>query len=227
MVLLFNPRATNYNPRIPNSVLQIAASIHGVYDWTIVDGNLEQDPWPKIEAYLKTGHYKYFGCTVMPGPQLRQAIPYCQTIKQQYPAITIVWGGYFASNQYKVCLESGYIDYLINGPGDQAFPELLNALQVQNTDVSTIKNLIYKQDDKIVKTAKAELFPMDDLPPLPYDAYHALYPLQSVLPKTYLGKKTLGYHSSFGCPFTCSFCAVVPIYNARWNTLKKRMLVML
>ena len=35
--------------------------------------------------------------------------------------------------------------------------------------------------------------------------------------KTFLGKKTAAYHSSFGCPFTCSFCAVVPIYNARWK----------
>ena len=32
-----------------------------------------------------------------------------------------------------------------------------------------------------------------------------------------LGKRTLGYHSSFGCRFTCWFCAVVPIYNARWK----------
>jgi radical SAM superfamily enzyme YgiQ (UPF0313 family) len=37
------------------------------------------------------------------------------------------------------------------------------------------------------------------------------------LGKTYLGDRTLAYHSSFGCPFTCSFCAVVPIYEARWK----------
>jgi radical SAM superfamily enzyme YgiQ (UPF0313 family) len=35
--------------------------------------------------------------------------------------------------------------------------------------------------------------------------------------KTFLGEKTAAYHSSMGCPFTCSFCAVVPIYNARWK----------
>jgi len=27
----------------------------------------------------------------------------------------------------------------------------------------------------------------------------------------------MAYHSSIGCPFTCSFCAVVPIYEARWK----------
>jgi radical SAM superfamily enzyme YgiQ (UPF0313 family) len=32
-----------------------------------------------------------------------------------------------------------------------------------------------------------------------------------------MGSRTAAYHSSVGCPFTCSFCAVVPIYEARWK----------
>lgn len=215
-VILFNPRASNHKPRIPNSVLQIAASIDGRYDWVIVDGNLENDPWTKIETYIKTGNYKYFGCTVMPGPQLKQAIPFTKKIKELYPQIKIIWGGYFASNQYKVNLESGYVDYIINGPGDNAFPNLLNALEnIQSID--NIKNLIYKKGKEIIKSSKEELLDLDKLPDLPYDKLNDLYPLNEYLGKTYLGKKTIAYHSSFGCPFTCSFCAVVPIYNARWK----------
>ena len=41
--------------------------------------------------------------------------------------------------------------------------------------------------------------------------------MEKYLGKTYLGQKTLAYHSSIGCPFTCSFCAVVPTYEARWK----------
>ena len=41
--------------------------------------------------------------------------------------------------------------------------------------------------------------------------------MQKYLGKTYLGNRTLAYHSSMGCPFTCSFCAVVPIFEARWK----------
>ncbi|MBD0279358.1 MAG: hypothetical protein ICV81_15565, partial [Flavisolibacter sp.] len=44
-VLLFNPRSANYKPRIPNSILSIAASIEGKFDYALVDGNLEDDPW--------------------------------------------------------------------------------------------------------------------------------------------------------------------------------------
>ena len=80
-ILLFNPRATNHNPRIPNSLLSIAASIDNLHKWVIVDGNLETDPWQTIESHLSTGNYTYFGCTVMPGPQLKQAIPFSKKIK--------------------------------------------------------------------------------------------------------------------------------------------------
>src|SRR5215212_1499372 len=106
-VLLFNPRASNHKPRIPNSVLQIAASIEGKHEWIIVDGNLEADPWSKLESHLAFGQIKFFGCTVMPGPQLKQAIPFSRKIRENYPDVTIIWGGYFAANQYKVSLDSG------------------------------------------------------------------------------------------------------------------------
>src|SRR5678815_592271 len=59
------------------------------------------------------------------------------------------------------------------------------------------------------------LYNQDELPSLPYERLNSFYPVPRYLGKTYLGTKTIAYHSSFGCPFTCSFCAVVPIYNAR------------
>ena len=158
-IIIFNPRSGNGKHRIPNSILQVGASIHGKYEYVFVDGNLETNPWGKIESYLKTGEFKYFGSTVMPGPQLRQAIPFTKKIKEQFPEVTTIWGGYFASNQYKVCLHSGYVDYVINGPGDNTFPELINALESnQKEKLPLIKNLIYKNEKgEISKTAVVTL----------------------------------------------------------------------
>lgn len=215
-VLLFNPRAAKYKPRIPNSILQVAASIEGQHDYIIVDGNLEEDPETIILNYFSKENIQVFACTVMPGPQLKQAIPISKKLKQLYPQLKIVWGGYFPSNQPGSVLRSGYVDFIINGPGDKAFPSLLKALE-EGTPVAGINNLIYLEEDKLVKTKKDELYDLDELPPLPYDKLNAFYPIRRYLGKTYLGKNTIAYHSSFGCPFTCSFCAVVPIYNARWK----------
>ena len=89
-IVLFNPRSANAKYRIPNSVLNIAASVEGKYEWAIVDGNRELDPLNKIADYLSQGTCKYFGVSVMPGPQLKQAIPICKAVKAQYPEVTII-----------------------------------------------------------------------------------------------------------------------------------------
>lgn len=215
-VLLFNPKSAEAKYRIPNSVLSIAASVNDRYDWVIVDGNLEADVFAKISSYLVTGEYRYIGFTVMPGPQAKMAIPLAKKIKEQFPETVMIWGGYFPASHYKVILNAGYVDFVVNGPGDKAFPALLDALE-NNQPYELIKNLIYKSGEAIVKNPKADLFEQDSLPALPYDKLAALYPIEKYLGKTYLGNKTMAYHSSIGCPFTCSFCAVVPIYEARWK----------
>ena len=217
-VILFNPRAVKEdNYRIPNSILQIAASIHDKYHYAIVDGNREKDPWEKIQYYLQSGEYAFFGCTVMPGPQLKEAITFTKRIKEQFPNVTNIWGGYFASNQYKVVIGSPHVDFVINGPGDHAFPALLDAL-TQNTPYEFIQNLIYQNPEgEILVNGKESLVNQDTLPDLPYQRLNEFYDIESYLRPTHLGNKTIAYHSSLGCPFTCSFCAVVPIYEARWK----------
>ena len=215
-VLLFNPKSAVAKHRIPNSIMNIAASIDGKFDWAIVDGNREDDPYKKMRQYLLTGEYKYIGITVMPGPQTKQAIPFSKKIKAEFPGTVIIWGGYFPTNHYKVVLNSGYVDFVINGPGDNAFPKLIDALE-NKRPYELIKNLIYTIDGHVIKNTKEDLIEQDTLPELPYDKLHRFYNIENYLGKTYLGKKTLAYHSSIGCPFTCSFCAVVPTYEARWK----------
>jgi radical SAM superfamily enzyme YgiQ (UPF0313 family) len=218
-IIIFNPRSANSKHRIPNSILQVAAAIHDQYEYVLVDGNLESDSLQKIVELLETGAFKYFCSSVMPGPQLRQAIPFTKKIKKDFPHVITVWGGYFASNQHQVCMDSGAIDYIINGPGDNAFPSLIKELNSGNsTELSAIKNLIYRDaTNAIIKTAKEPLLDQDALPSLPYQQLDKFYPVRNYLARTFMGNITLSYHSSMGCPFSCSFCGIVPIFNASWK----------
>lgn len=220
-VVLFNPRSADSKHRIPNSILQVGGSIDGLCDYFFVDGNLEKNPLERIIELVENHPVGYIGMTVMPGPQLRQAIPYVKALKERFPTIIMIWGGYFAANQYQVALNSGYVDYVISGPGDEAFPNLLKHLEnPESMAIDAIPNLIYKEGDRFVKTRKEAIPDMDNLPAFPYLKLNESYPLHNYIAKTFMGKRTVAYHSSFGCPFTCSFCAVVPIYNARWKGLK-------
>ena len=215
-IILFNPRSARAKHRIPNSILQVGATVHDKFELAFVDGNLEKDPWSKITGLLDSGRFRYFGCTTMPGPQLKEAIPISKKIREKYPSIFIIWGGYFASNQYRSVITSGFVDFIVNGPGDEAFPALINALE-NGAPYEGINNLIFRKGNEVVKTPLAPLGDQDILPQLPYEKLNQAYPLHNYLGQTFLGKRTAAYHSSMGCPFTCSFCAVVPLYNARWK----------
>jgi anaerobic magnesium-protoporphyrin IX monomethyl ester cyclase len=53
------------------------------------------------------------------------------------------------------------------------------------------------------------------MPPWPF---HRLE-MKQYLRNTFLGSRTLPYHSSYGCPFLCDFCGVVNMVNGRWLPL--------
>ncbi|HEU5290849.1 MAG TPA: radical SAM protein [Cyclobacteriaceae bacterium] len=215
-VLLFNPRAGDNVRIIPNAILAIAASIEKQFDYVVVDGNREKDPLSKIIQYLSTGEFKFFASTVMPGPQLKQAIPFTKYVREQFPELKIIWGGYFASNHHKTVINSKQVDVVVNGPGDKTFPALLHAM-IKNESFEHLENLVFLKDGKLIKTKKATLYEQDELPALPYDTLNTFYSIEGYLGKTFLGNRTIAYHSSIGCPFTCSFCGVVPIFDARWK----------
>ncbi|WP_431210724.1 hypothetical protein ACQ86N_32855 [Puia sp. P3] len=102
-ILLFNPRSATYKFRVPNSILQIAASIDGIAEWVIVDGNRERDPYEKIRALLETGEFRYVGFTVMPGPRLKQAIPYARRIREEFPGTVMIWGDILLPTSTRSC----------------------------------------------------------------------------------------------------------------------------
>src|SRR5207249_5230137 len=67
-------------------------------------------------------------------------------------------------------------------------------------------------DPVIVANPAGALTPLDELPDLPYGRVD----MPRYLHKNYLGARTVAHNSSYGCPFACSFCAVVAMSNRRW-----------
>lgn len=211
-VLLYNPVSTSKGKqRLPLSLLSVAAVIAEDYDVEFIDGNLIDNPVDYIIERARTTGAKLLAVTVMPGPQLRQAVPVCKQVKAALPGLTILWGGYFPTQHYEVTLRSDYVDYVIQGQGEAPFRTFVDRLH-QGGALEDIPSLAYSKNGTVIVNPRAPNVPMDSLPWMPYDRLD----VSRYVGRSYLGTRVLNHNTSFGCPFACNFCAVVALANRRW-----------
>jgi hypothetical protein len=219
MILFYHPQSSaGRKPLLPLSLLAVGAVLEGRHDYQIVDGNLEPRPVERLSALVDgaragRGRPPVLGVTVMPGPQLRQAVPICRALKQRHPDLVIVWGGYFPTQHWEACLRSDCVDYVVRGHGERVFEQLLDSLETGVPRPADIPGLAYRAaNGEPVSNALAPIPHPARLPGFNFDRLN----VRDYLRPTFLGSRTLGYHSSYGCPFYCNFCAVVNLVHGRW-----------
>jgi anaerobic magnesium-protoporphyrin IX monomethyl ester cyclase len=214
MIVLYNPPSNSQRkPVLPMSLLALGAVLEDEHDYLLVDGNLEADPVGAIGHAVDETGADILAVTVMPGPQLSHAVPQCRELKARYPDLTVVWGGYFPTQHYDVCLRADYVDYVVRGHGEVVFRSLVDALR-RGEDTTDLPGLAYRQPASGVITSNA-MAPIPNPDGLPDFPYHRVDVARYVRP-TFMGERTLPHHSSYGCPFFCNFCAVVNMVNGRW-----------
>ncbi len=213
MIALVNPKSARWSFRFPLSIMHIGAELEGVYPYELLDQNIDPTVEDRIVRLASSGELKYLALTVMPGPQLVQAIPLTKRMRARFPQLKIIWGGYFATLHAGTVLRSGMVDYVVRGPGEKAFPELIRFLEGNPDGVpETMAGIAFMRNGTPVLNEQREQTRPDAWRPLPF---HKIHPAR-YLNRTYLGRKTAAYYSSAGCPFLCGFCAIASIYQARW-----------
>ncbi|MBI3744415.1 MAG: cobalamin B12-binding domain-containing protein, partial [Chloroflexi bacterium] len=105
-----------------------------------------------LDELIDDRGYNVLGVTVMPGPQLVQAVQDTRELKQRHPNLQIVWGGYFPTQHTDTVLRADYVDYAARSQGELTFIELMRALD-GGDDVASIKGLSYKRSGEIVHNA--------------------------------------------------------------------------
>jgi radical SAM superfamily enzyme YgiQ (UPF0313 family) len=210
-VILYNPQSSASRKRIlPMSLLAVGALLEDRHEYVIVDGNVESDPLGSLDALITDGRTDVLGMTVMPGPQLSQAVPLSRELKARHPGLTIVWGGYFPTQHYDVILNAPFVDYVVRGHSEVTFVQLLDMIE-KGGCAADIPGLAYRAPEPVAN----RLAPIPHPEQLPDFPYHRV-PVASYVKNCYLGRRTLPHHSSYGCPFLCNFCAVVNMVNGRW-----------
>jgi radical SAM superfamily enzyme YgiQ (UPF0313 family) len=212
MIVLINPASTP-SPRkpLPMSVLAVAALLEGELDYTIVDGNVTADVRGRVVAIAERTPLTAIGITVMPGPQLLEAVPLSRSLKKRFPGVPLVWGGYFPSQHPDVVLRDRAVDYCVRGQGEHAFLALMRAIAAGGA-LDAIGGLSYRDGDRTVHNPLRPLAPLDPQPAWPYERVE----MSRYFHRHYLGTRVGAHHSSYGCPHACNFCAVVGVAKRRW-----------
>src|SRR5207248_9970128 len=80
-------------------------------------------------------------------------------------------------------------------------------------DPADIPGIAYRKPDGSIHSNAMPAIPYPDhMPEFPY---HRI-PMRAYARSSFMGRRTLAHHSSYGCPFLCNFCAVVNMVGGRW-----------
>jgi hypothetical protein len=215
VIVLYNPISTTPGKQpLPLSLLSLAAVLDGREPFRLVDGNLERQPAAAIVDIFKEAGRKgpnVLAATVMPGPQLTQAVEVSKRVKAALPDVSVVWGGYFPTQHPETVLKADFVDFVVRSQGELPFLDLLRLLRSGGSP-GDIASLSWKNGDRLHANPLRPPVPLEELPDLPY----RLVAMEDYIHTDYLGSRTVAYHSSFGCPFACNFCAVVAMSHRNW-----------
>lgn len=112
----------------------------------------------------------------------------------------VVLGGPQISTYPKESIDFDFIDYAIEGEGEEAFLKFVKAIQ-NKSPVNTIGGLVYKENGKIYSNGPVIV---KDLNSIPMPAWHLL-PMEKY--KCIITERPfITMVTSRGCPYRCGFC---------------------
>ena len=111
-------------------------------------------------------------------------------------------------------------DIVVKGKGEMAFYELIERI-VEGESLEGLEGVYWKENGKVFSNPDRAQAPLDDDPPMPYH----LVDIEKCLFASEFGKRTISYVSSYGCPYSCTFCVEVGVFNRRWVGLRADLVV--
>jgi radical SAM superfamily enzyme YgiQ (UPF0313 family) len=161
----------------------------------VVDEELV-DITPSVLRELVQGLEKpyMFGLSCLTAHVVR-AYQLARMIKAEFPDSIVVAGGLHPTAVPEEALETGDIDYVVRGEGEEVMLQLHRAIR-NGDDPTKLMGLSFRRDGQVVNNPEAPLIPeLDDIPIFPYELFDH--------PKYDMGFIT----SSRGCPYKCTYCS--------------------
>ena len=203
-VILYNPRSVFYT--MPLALLALGSYIDPErYEIKILDGRIDDEATvlKECEGAL------CFGVTVLTGAPIQDALSITRKVKEIFPQLPTIWGGWHPSLFPQETLLENSIDIVVNGQGEIAFAALLDAIY-HDDPFDIIKGILFRKNGNIISTLPQPMLDINEFPKFNYD----LLPVEKYFKLK--GRRQLDYISSQGCRFRCSFCADPFMYKRGW-----------
>jgi len=182
---------------------------HGVYlptAYTLED-LVAKDPVTTVERAfrlkLKEFQPDLVAVSVMTG-QFGKVIKLLNRVR---PSCKVILGGVHPTICPEQTLQQDVVDYICVGEGEELLVELCDCME-RRTDFSTLKNLGYKKEHKILINNSRPFINMDDLPIPDWSLFDQRHLFRPFLGKVYKGSF---YVMSRGCPGKCTYCVNVSL----------------
>ena len=224
---------------LPLELLQIAAiPDREGYEVVIVDAMVHEDYMERL-MQLCDGAL-CFGSSCILGYQVAHGAEVAAAIRERFPKLPMIWGGWFPSVLPEQYLKENIADAVALGQGEFTFWDYVQALE-SGEDLETVAGLVILKDGKPHYTAHRKIVGFKDIPDVPwhlidYDEYVALQNDKTNMwkvrhkyadpwdwkPGTEL--RGFSFYSSFGCPEPCTFCCSPMLTSRRWKAIPGSLL---
>jgi radical SAM superfamily enzyme YgiQ (UPF0313 family) len=212
-VVLFFPSYYSDEAAPPLALLHLAAPlVERGYDVHIVDSAVSEDPCSEVLAHCEGA--LCFGVSMVTGPMITQGVQVARLVRERFPGLPIVAGGWHPSILPEQTLRSPYVDAVVKGQGEVTFLEMVERYGRGERDLTGINGSIFKRGGEIVWNADRGYSDINALPRRPFH----LVDFEAYARKCN-GTRWILYCTSHGCPWDCSYCSNASVYGRNWKPL--------
>lgn len=201
---------------IPLSIVTLAAQFHqSDYEVDIVDERLEEISASDLARKLQ--NTVMVGISAITSYQIVNGLRAIERIKRIDNQIPIVWGGWHASLMPEETIRHPLVDMVMVGQGEANIRKLADCLR-DHRALDEIPNLLYKNQDGTVVKTTVQRDPNFQMQTNLIHGYENLS-MERYIHSAWGNKRILGYESSRGCPYGCSFCSISAVFQQKWYGL--------
>ncbi|MEZ5980122.1 MAG: radical SAM protein [Planctomycetota bacterium] len=210
------------------------------YDVVLIDASLYSLEDAHRIALEKCEGAAVFATTAILGYMVADGHLAASKVRERYPDIKIIAGGWFPTCLPEAYLSTGVYDAICLGQGEVTFLEFVEAVTT-GSKLEDVAGLALWRDGQVVETERR---PIVGWNVLPRAAWHLIdiEPYRKgqlspharaarnhmpTPPRIGAGKPYFGvsYFSSYGCPEPCTFCCSPFVTNQRWKAMPAEMML--